>query len=128
MSDLSTILIAFIGFCGSLAAGFFKLLADTNKVHAKVATAVDNLSKSTDKQTNAMNEVASNTERSALAQERAADESKERNGHLAELSIQQAEKIIAHINDVKEQHVQKQVVDEQEVKVETVGKVTRAKQ
>ena len=116
--DVTPIVLALIGLVGAICTGFFKLFADQNKVHGKIANGLENLTKSGDKQASAMREIATETKQGNK-------EAKERNGHLAELQIQQADKIIRHVDNVKNQHVTKQVVDSQEVKVETVGKVIK---
>jgi hypothetical protein len=107
------IALALIALIGTLAGGFFKLLGDTNK-------GLNKLAQSGDKQADQMGKVAHATER-------AATEAEKRNGHLAEITLQQAERVIHHLDHVKKQHVNTQVVDNQEVKVETVDKVIRRK-
>lgn len=116
--DMTPIVLALIGLVGAICTGFFKLFADQNKVHEKIVNGLGKLTESGDKQASAMREIATETKKGNR-------EAKERNGHLAELQIQQADKVIEHIDNVKMQHVGKQVVDEQEVKVETVGKVIK---
>lgn len=114
------IALALIALIGTLAAGFFKLLGDTNKALTKLADSGENQAKQ-------MGKVAQATKQGA-------DEAKQRNGHLGEQNLQiiklvksQGELIVDSIENVAEQHVKKQVVDNQEVKVETVDKVIRSK-
>jgi hypothetical protein len=107
------IALALIALIGTLAGGFFKLLGDTSK-------GLNKLAESGDKQAKQMGEVAKATIK-------AANEAEKRNGHLAEITVQQADRVLHRIDNVKEQHVDKQIVDEQQVKIETVDKVVRSK-
>lgn len=116
--DMTPIVLALIGLVGAICTGFFKLVNDQNKVHEKIANGLGKLTDSGENQASAMRAIADETKQGNR-------EAKERNGHLAELQLQQADKIIRHVGNVKMQHVGKQVVDEQEVKVETVGKVIK---
>lgn len=103
--------LALVALIGTLAGGFFKLLADTNK-------GLNKLADSGDKQAQQMGKVASATVK-------AAREAEKRNGHLAEITVQQAERILHHLDNVKTQHVGRQLVDEQEVKTEIVDEVIK---
>lgn len=109
MSDSA--IIAIITAVTGVIAGFFKLIDNQNKVHQK-------LSKSIDSMAEASKSVAHATNKSAK-------EAEIRNGHLAEISVQQADRIISHLDNIKEQHVDKQVVDRQEVGKEIVNEVVK---
>lgn len=87
---------------------FLKYMTDQNAAQA----ARDALfAKSLDKLTEA-------NERVASATERAAQEAKDRNGHLAEIAAENQQATMQALErlSVKEQHVDKQVVESQEVK------------
>jgi len=105
------IALALIALIGTLAGGFFKLLNDTNK-------GLNKLAESGDKQANQMGKVAQATVR-------AANEAEKRNGHLVEITVQQADRVLHHLDNVKRQHVGTQVVDNQEVKTEIVDEVIK---
>jgi hypothetical protein len=83
----TAVFLALLTFCGAIVAGFFKLMD-------KLSTALD-----------------ANT----ASNQRIADEAKERNGHLAEITVQSRDQILDKIQNIGEQHVKKQVVDEQTV-------------
>jgi len=104
MSDAA--IVAIVTAIAGVIAGFFKLIDNQNKLHEK-------LSKSMDSMAGASNEVASATKKSAL-------EAEKRNGHLAEITVQQAERVISHLDNIKEQHVESQVVENQQVNTEIV--------
>lgn len=109
----STVIVAAIGVFSLTIAGLFKLIGDQNKSHEKMADAFE--------------KVAETNKDIATATNRGADEAKERNGHLGEQNLQIVELIKdtredlkQHIDNIQEQHVGKQVVEEMEVKYETV--------
>lgn len=104
----SAVLVAAIGVFSLTIAGLFKLIGDQNKSHEKMAESFDKVAKS--------------NERIAKETKRGADEAKERNGHLAEITVQQGDRLAALMENIREQHVGKQIVDEQEVHSETVEK------
>lgn len=116
MSDQTV--IALIGLFGAITAGFFKLIKDQQKIHDRLAKGVDKLAKSSEKNVKATEKVANATIRSA-------NEAKERNGHLAELTIQQADKIIGNIKSVRKQHIDKLTVDNEVVQNQIVKKVKK---
>ena len=95
------IALALIALIGTLAGGFFKLLDDTNKGLNKLAQSGDNQAKQ--------------MEKVAKATVKAANEAEKRNGHLAEITVQQADRVVRHLDHIKSQRVDKQIVDEQEV-------------
>jgi len=102
----SAVLVAAIGVFSLTIAGLFKLIGDQNKSHEKMADAFE--------------KVATSNKEIADATKQTADEAKERNGHLAEITVQQGDRLAALMENIKEQHVGKQVVEEMEVKYETV--------
>lgn len=109
----SAVLVAAIGVFSLTIAGLFKLIGDQNKSHEKMADAFEKMAES--------------NKDIAIATNRGADEAKERNGHLGEQNLQIVELIKdtredlkEHIDNIKEQHVGKQIVDEMSVKYETV--------
>lgn len=89
---------------------FLKFISDKDKSQ----TIRDELfAKNLDKNTKAMQEVAK-------ASTKAAKEAEKRNGHLAELAIENKESTLAAISMIKDnihtQHVDRQVVDNQTIK------------
>lgn len=117
----NSVAIAAIALTGTIATGFFALIRQQNKVHEKVATSMDNVA-------NSNRAIAKEAGLSRKVQEKGFNEAKERNGHLAELIIQQGEQtkaladgatesILGAVQNIKEQHVEHQHVDR-----ETVGK------
>lgn len=111
MSDQT--IIALIGLFGAITAGFFKLLKDQQKVHEKLADGMEKVAKSSDKQAKEMAKVANATIRSA-------DEAKERNGHLADMQIQQADRVIDSVKNVQKQHVKRLEVENEIVEHQTI--------
>lgn len=69
----------------------------------------ENLSKSLDANTTSNREIAEATRQQAR-------EAEQRNGHLAEITVQSRDQVLAAIQNVGEQHVTKQVVDRQTIK------------
>lgn len=111
MSDQTV--IALLGIFGSITAGFFKLINDQNKVHGKIADGLEALKDSGVAQAEAMKEVAKETKQGNK-------ESAKRNGHLGEQNVQITKLItetradmLNAVENVKEQHVDLQVVDKQ---------------
>lgn len=111
MSD--QVVLAILGVFGTIVTGFFKLYKDQQKVHEKIASGMDKLAKSGEKQAKGMDKVAKATER-------AADEAKDRNGHLAEMQIQQADRIIDTVQNVQNQRIQTLEVENEVVENQTV--------
>jgi hypothetical protein len=60
--------------------------------------------------------MASNSSKVARATERSANEAKERNGHLAELVVQNTDSIVKAVTDHYDQHIRTQKVDKQVIK------------
>lgn len=121
------IALALIALIGTLAGGFFKLFQDQNKTHSKIADGLKTLTESGNKQAEATREVAE-------AAKKGNQEAAERNGHLGEQNVQITKliqdshrDIIGSLENVHEQHVDKQVVDTQEVKTEIVTNQVRSK-
>lgn len=73
----------------------------------------------------AIKQMAKNSGRQADATERAAREAEARNGHLAEISVQQADRIIKMVENIKKQNIAEQTVHHQHVNTEVVGKVIK---
>jgi len=96
-------IIAAIAAISAVIAGFFKLIDNQNKLHAKLADSIDKMAKS--------------SEKVAAATVQGNKEAKERNGHLADITVQQADRIAQIVTHIKEQHVINQHVD-----TETVNK------
>lgn len=117
MTD-SQVMLAMFAMFSAIVAGFFKQFAAQNKTHEKIASGMDKLAEANVAQTK---ELAKGNRQSA-----------ERNGHLGDQNIQIIKLVkethsdmLNAMENIKEQHVTKQIVDEQEVKVETVGKVIK---
>lgn len=130
--ELATILTAVFGAFGSILYGFYRYAQAREKDFEKARQlAAKAYAKSTKDLSKALDRVAK-------ASERTADEAKQRNGHLAELSIKSQELILAHNKDVEklsgriieavsnviEQHVGHQTVDKADIKEENVEKET----
>lgn len=109
MENTAVITSVIAGFT-ALVGVFLKFINDMNKAQAKRDEVfIKNLQHNT----TAMKAVANATTKSAK-------EAAERNGHLAELAIENKNSTLKAIrmiqSNVKEQHVDRQVVDNQEVK------------
>lgn len=87
---------------GTIATGFFALIRQQNKVHEKIAEAMD--------------KVATSNGLIAKEAKQGNKEAKERNGHLAELVIQTGENTISAVQNVEHQHVDSQVIDSKVIK------------
>lgn len=104
----NAVALAALTLAGTLAAGFFKLL---NK-----------LTHSIDENTKSNRKIAEKLELVAKATTKGNQEAKSRNGHLAELVIQQGESIRALADSAADriietvQHIEKQSVEHQVVK------------
>ena len=135
MSELTTLITAFFGGLALLAGAFFKYMSGREKAaslerkeeRAKFEKIVDVLTESKDKQTQALIQNTNAMKEMAKATKKSAEEAAERNGHLAELAIEnkkssdaQYTAIVDAIHDMKEQHVGTQHVDKQTVVHETV--------
>lgn len=112
MND-SQVMLAMFAMFSAIVGGFFKQFAEQNKTHQKIADGMEKLAAASNDQTK---EMAKGNEQSA-----------ERNGHLGEQNIQIIKLVkethhdmINSMENIKEQHVEKQVVSEQEVDTEIV--------
>jgi methyl-accepting chemotaxis protein len=108
----NNVAIAALALTGTLATGFFALIAKQTKTH-------ENLAKSIDKMASASKEVAKATTRSAK-------EAEQRNGHLGELVsqgneltgkiLEQQKKAATILADTStNQHIEHQIVDKQTI-------------
>lgn len=64
----------------------------------------------------AMRDVADSNREIAHETKQGNSEAKERNGHLAELTVQSNQQMLKAIKNIKEQHVDNQIVDNQTIK------------
>lgn len=94
----NTVALAALTLAGTIAAGFFAMVGAQNKIHAKLSDSIDKMTKSNEK-------IATETKNVADATEKASDEARDRNGHLAELVVQQGERIMSGTT-VKQQNVE----------------------
>jgi hypothetical protein len=119
-----SVALAVVGLTGTICAGFFTMINKQNKTHDKIAKAVDNLAEQSRK-------VVVSNQDIARATRQGSREAKERNGHLADMVIQQGEmikevadnattNIILGVSEVNEQHIKKQHVDESVVDKSTI--------
>lgn len=110
----NAVALAAIALTGTVVAGFFKLINDQNKVHAKIAHGLDKVAESN-------KDIAKETKGVKQEAEKGNLESAERNGHLGELIIQQGKQtekiankavsaIIEGTQNVTEQKVEHQTV------------------
>lgn len=97
----NAVALAALTLAGTIAAGFFTLVNKQNRTHEKLATAMDKVAKSNQ-------DIAKEAKKGNV-------EAKERNGHLAELTIQSSEQMLKAIQTIREQHVDHQTVVKQEV-------------
>lgn len=104
MSD--QVLLALMALFGTITGGLFKLINDQTKVHAKLAHSMDKVAASNEK-------IATETKLTRQEIKVGNQQSEARNGHLAEISVQQGDRIMQGIEHIKEQHVDKQVVNKQ---------------
>lgn len=102
-------IIAIVGAVAGVIAGFFKLIDNQNKLHEKLSVSIDRMARSGDNQAERMGEVA-------RATTKAANEAEQRNGHLAEITVQQGDRIEKLVMNVREQHVEHQHVEHETVK------------
>lgn len=104
------VITAVMGGFTALVGVFLKFVNNMNKAQAKRD---DLFAKSLNQNTQAMKSVAAATTK-------AATEAEKRNGHLAELAIENKESTLAAISliqkNVRSQHVDTQVVDKQTIK------------
>lgn len=105
----NAVAIAALTLTGTIATGFFALMRQQNRTHEK-------LSSSLDKVADTNKNIAEETRKVADATIRSADESKQRNGHIAELIIESRDGIIDKVQNVHEQKVEEQVVEHQTIK------------
>ena len=95
MNTDSAVALALIAILGTVVTALFKLLNANTK-----ATADNTL---------ALKDIATETAKGAR-------EAKQRNGHLAELTIQSKTETLSAIAFIKQQHVDHQTVDHQTIK------------
>lgn len=95
----NTVALAAIGLAGSITAGFFRLTNKQIKTHEKIAKGLSDL--------------ADETKGLKLEARKGNKEAKQRNGHLAEIVIQQGEITRDNMNKpINVQTVETQVVSE----------------
>lgn len=113
----NAVAVAAIALTGTIATGFFALIRQQNRVHERLANSGEAQAKATREGFKSLTTEA----------KRGNDESKERNGHLGELIIQQGEQIqslattattqvIEAVQNVKEQHIEHAHIEHEEVK------------
>lgn len=95
--------IAIVTSIAGVIAGFFKLIDNQNKLHEKLAVSIDKMAASSDKV--------------AAATVEGNKEAEKRNGHLAEITVQQGDRIANLVTNIKEQHVVNQHVEKETVEV-----------
>lgn len=114
LPELGTLLMAVFGALGTILIGFYRYAQSRERDFEKSrALAAKEYSKSTKALTTSLNRVA-------RATERAADEAKMRNGHLAELQLQGHQMIQEVIFNVKNQSVEHQTIKNSIVENETI--------
>lgn len=95
-------IIAIVTAIAGVIAGFFKLIDNQNKLHEKLSSSIDDMAEA--------------SRAVAEATKQGASEAKERNGHLAEITVQQGDRIEKLVMNVREQHVEHQHVEHETVK------------
>lgn len=100
--------IAIVTSIAGVIAGFFKLIDNQNKLHEKLAISIDNMAASTEK-------MAASSDKVAAATTKGNKEAEKRNGHLAEITVQQGDRIANLVTNVKEQRVEHQHIENEVV-------------
>lgn len=95
--------IAIVTSIAGVIAGFFKLIDNQNKLHEKLAISIDRMAESSDKV--------------AAATVKGNREAEKRNGHLAEITVQQGDRIANLLTSIKEQRVEHQHVEKETVEI-----------
>lgn len=98
----NVVAVAALTLAGTIATGFFAIINQQNKTHAKLSQSMD--------------KVAASNQAIAKETRRGNEEAKQRNGHLAELTIQSGEQMLEAIQSLKKQNVKEQTVEHQTVK------------
>lgn len=106
--------IAIVTSIAGVIAGFFKLIDNQNKLHEKLAVSIDRMAESNF-------EVARQQGEGNQIQKMGFAEAEKRNGHLAEITVQQGDRIANLVTNIKEQrvehqHIEKEVVEKKEAK------------
>jgi flagellar biosynthesis/type III secretory pathway chaperone len=110
LPELAPILTIFVGMLG----GFYVLVRFILTLSEKTAEADR---KERQELSKAIAEMAEAMQQVAVSNERIADESKARNGHLAEISVQNKDQIVTEIRGltIEKQTVHNQVVEHEQV-------------
>ena len=109
------VLLGIIGFFSLLIGGFFKMIANQNRGQEKLTKAIDALSKNSNKNALAQKQTAEATIRGNK-------EAEKRNGHLAELVLQNSKQMEVVAGQATKkimnafQNVNEQVVEHQHIK------------
>ena len=109
------VLLGIIGFFSLLIGGFFKMIANQNRSQEKLTRAIDTLGKNSNKNANAQKQTAEATIRGNK-------EAEKRNGHLAELVLQNSKQMEVVAGQATKkimnafQNVNEQVVEHQHIK------------
>lgn len=107
-TELAPILV----ILGGMLTAFYAMLKFVLKEASKSSSADREERKGFEK---ALRDLTKSNERIAVSHEKAAKEAAERNGHLAELTIEARKDVLAAINHISKQEVKEQVVKHQTV-------------
>ncbi len=127
LSELSVLLGAVFGAFGAILVGFYKYaqarekdFAESRRIEAEAfRETIKTLSIAVDKQTKSIEKQTKSSEKVAKATTKSAKEAETRNGHLAEISVENKNQIIKAINNIKKSdHIATQIVDEQVINKE----------
>lgn len=116
MTDTPTIIGAFVTIILAFLAVAKIMLSQASKDREAASKDREADREERKKLSNAITLMAENSNKVAEATNRGSNEAKARNGHLAELFIQQGEKIIDAVQNVDVQKVEHQVVKDVKVK------------
>jgi len=108
LPELSSVLGIFIGMLTGFYALVRFMLSQSATASDADRTERQELSKAIDGMADGMRKVAESNKRIA-------DESEKRNGHLAEITVQSRDQVLSAIGNIKEQHVETQVVNNETV-------------
>lgn len=106
--DGANVAIAAIGLAGTICAGFFALVGKQIKATEKLSNSMDKMAESNGKIAEKMGEVAKETKQGNV-------EAKERNGHLAELAIENTKHLMSAVQNIGQQKVGEQNVAHQTI-------------
>ena len=124
LTELSVLLGAIFGAFGAILVGFYKYanarekdFAESRDNQTKAFEAViDKLGEHLESNTQAVEGLRGETRSMRKVHEQGYKEAEQRNGHLAELTIQARDDVVKVINKIDKQQVKEQTIEHQHVK------------